>query len=176
MDNETKAYTEEEIGPVSALERAGVGFIRITHEPAKTMELCRGIGAEHGARHCKNLFLTNKRGTRYFLLLMDPDKPYRTSEVSKKLGSSRLSFAGEEALSDVLGLHGGAVSIMGLTNPCAREAYESGLLRIAVDSDLMKWERICVHPNTETATLIIGTRELFRFITESGYEYTSVDI
>ena len=98
---------ENELPPLKKLEEAGVGFIRITHPAADTMELCRGIGEEYGAKHPKNLFLANKHGTEFFLLLMDAEKPYRTSIVSKKLGSTRLSFGGSEQLHDVLGLRQG---------------------------------------------------------------------
>ena len=167
---------ERERLPLEKLTGHGVAFIRLTHPKASTMELCRGIGEEYGARHCKNLFLTNKHGNSFFLLLMEPDCSYRTSEVSKKLGSTRLSFGTDEQLCGTLGLVSGAVSIMGLVNPEAREAYEAGRLHIAIDSRLLRNERICVHPNVDTATLVVETGELLRFIAELGYEYSTVEM
>lgn len=176
MENTANAPTPEELRVLTALDEAGVGYVRLTHPEASTMELCRGIGEEYGAEHCKNLFLTNKRGTRFYLLLMDAAKPYRTSEVSRKLGSTRLSFGTEEQLESVLGLRQGSVSALGMINPCARSAYEAGVLGVAIDSDLLKRERICVHPNINTSTLVLYTRDLVGFLEKSGITPVFPDI
>lgn len=158
------------------LDGAGTEYVRLTHAAAETMELCRGIGAEYGAAHCKNLLLTDKHGRRFFLLMMEPEKPYRTSEVSRKLGSTRLSFASEEQLMSVLGLTPGSVSVLGLLNPCARAAYREGRLALAVDGELLKRERICVHPNINTATLVMNTGELFDLLQKEGIVPVIADI
>ncbi len=168
--------TPTEAAAAHALEAAGISYIRLTHAPASTMELCRGIGAEHGAEHCKNLLLANKHGTAFYLLLMCPDKPYRTSEVSRRLGSTRLSFATEAQLESVLGLRGGSVSVMGLANPCAKEACRAGRLRVAIDRDLMSRERICVHPNENTESYVINTADIERFLNFSGIQYTLIEV
>ncbi|MBR3487054.1 MAG: prolyl-tRNA synthetase associated domain-containing protein [Clostridia bacterium] len=155
---------------LEALENAGIDYIRISHPQAVTMELCRGIGAEFGAAHCKNLFLTNKRGDDFRLLLMDPEKPFRTSEVSRALGVTRMSFASEESLGRVMGLVPGAVTVMGLVNASAKKAYEEGRLHIVIDEDLFKRERICVHPNHSGASLVLKTEDLPKLIRSLGYE------
>lgn len=162
--------------PMAALAEAGVNCIMLTHPAANTMELCRGIGGEYGARHCKNLFLTNKRGSEFRLLLMHPDKPFRTSEVSKALGVTRMSFASNEQLQEVLGLEPGCVSVMGLVNECAKRAYADGRLFVAIDEDILKWKRICVHPNTDEATLVIETSGLLRLLEHLGAEYSVLRI
>lgn len=165
-----------ELTPEEALEKAGVSFIRLTHGRANTLELCCGIGSEYGASHCKNLLLTNRAGNSFWLLLMDAEKPYRTSDVSKKLGVSRLSFASPEQLKAVLGLEPGSVSVMGMVNECAMEAYRDGRLRLAIDADILKRERLCVHPNTDTATLVVSVSELIRFLGSLGIASTPVEI
>lgn len=157
------------------LEARAIPYALLRHAPASTMELCEGIGAELGARHCKNLFLSNKHGTNFFLFLMDPDKPYRTSVVSRLLGSTRLNFGSDEQLGSVLGARRGSVSIMALTGPKARRAYEEGRLHIAIDSSLLKNERICVHPNDDTATLVLRTQDLLGFVSGMGYEYSVIE-
>lgn len=167
---------ENELRALEALDAFCVEYALIGHPAAETMELCRGIGEEYGARHCKNLFLTNRSGNNFHLLMMDADKPYRTSEVSRTLGVSRLSFASPEQLKAVLGLEPGSVTVMGLVNPSAREAYQNGALHIAVDEDLLSRERICVHPNTNTATVVVKTSELMGFIERLGYEFRAIAI
>lgn len=153
---------------IRMLNEHGVDHIMLTHGHANTMELCRGIGEEYGAEHPKNLFLSNRSGTRFCLLLMDPRKPFVTGEVSKKLGMPRLGFGSEEALSSVLGSRPGCVSILCMTDPRAREAYSRGALKVAADKDVWERESVCVHPNTDEATLVIKTRELERFLREIG--------
>ena len=176
MGNTANGTAPEELRVLAALDEAGIDYVRLTHPEASTMELCRGIGEEFGAEHCKNLFLANKHGTRFYLLLMDASKPYRTSEVSRRLGSTRLSFGSEEQLHRILGLRQGSVSALGMLNPCAREAYEAGVLRVAIDSGLMKRERICVHPNVNTSTLVVQTRDLVGFLEKMGITPIFTDI
>ncbi|MBO4384623.1 MAG: prolyl-tRNA synthetase associated domain-containing protein [Clostridia bacterium] len=167
---------ENESRAISELEAHGISCIRITHEPAVTMELCMGIGEEYGARHVKNLFLTNRSETRFCLLLMSAEKEFRTSAVSKAIGVSRLSFASEEKLNVVMGLVGGAVSVMGIVNDCARKAYSEGKLSVVFDADVLKREMICVHPNVPTSTLVLKTSDLVRFLEEKGVAYKVINI
>ena len=167
---------ESERKAIAAVESIGAWYLRLTHPAASTMELCRGIGEEYGARHCKNLFLANKAGNNFFLLLMDPDKPYRTSDVSKKLGSTRLSFGTAEQLSAVLGSAPGCVSVLALVNECAEKAYSEGRLHIAIDTALLSNERICVHPNTSGSTLVMRTEDVLKFIRSGGFEYITVEV
>ncbi|MBO4562982.1 MAG: prolyl-tRNA synthetase associated domain-containing protein [Clostridia bacterium] len=161
---------------LEALRSIGAEFVFLCHPEADTMEKCMGIGLGYGARHCKNLFLKNKRGTDFRLLLMDPDKPYRTSEVSRALGVTRMSFGTEEELFNVLGLKQGSVSVMALANPCAREAIGNGSLHVVVDSSLLEWERICVHPYTSLATLVVKTADLVRFIESTGVDLAVIPV
>ncbi|MBO4848826.1 MAG: hypothetical protein J5586_06715 [Clostridia bacterium] len=161
---------------ISALEKAGVGFVLLRHPAANTMELCRGIGEEYGARHCKNLFLTNKRGTEFRLLLMDPEKPFRTSDVSRKLGVTRMSFASAEQLRAVTGLEEGSVSVMCVVNEPARASLAGGALHVVMDAALLSREMICVHPNDCRMTLVLRTEELLRFLASEGITPALVEI
>ena len=164
---------EEEL-PIRTLTSLGIPFTRISHPAAYTMELCRGIGGELGARHCKNLFLANRSETLFYLYMTGADKPFRTSEVSRLLGVSRMSFGSAQKLSEVMGLRPGCVSVMGFLNECARLAYRDGRLRLALDSELLDKEYICVHPNTDTATLVLKTSDLVRLLSLLGIRFAVV--
>lgn len=59
---------EKELPVYAALDRMGIEYTRIEHPAAATMEACAAIGEGTGASHCKNLFLTNRQGTAFFLL------------------------------------------------------------------------------------------------------------
>ena len=88
MDREARTY--------AFLKSLGISYDRVTHAPAETMEDCIRIEKELGAPICKNLFLCNRQGTVFYLLMMPGDKPFKTKELSAQIGSARLSFASAE--------------------------------------------------------------------------------
>lgn len=119
--------TEQDLQTI--LARLDIPFTRYEHAAALTMADCAHIGGDIGAHHCKNLFLTNRQQTDFYLLMLEPDKQFRTAEVSKQLGVSRLSFATPELLHEKLGLIPGAVSPLALCHGEARP------IRVLMDKD-----------------------------------------
>ena len=83
----------------AALEELGIPFDRVDHDPAEDMADCAVISQALGADICKNLLLTPRNRSAFYLLAMPGDKPFVTKELSKQIGSSRLSFATAEDLS-----------------------------------------------------------------------------
>ena len=104
---------EKELPVNAALDRMGIEYTRIEHPVAATMEACAAIGEGTGASHCKNLFLTNRQGTAFFLVMLGSSKKFRTASVSKQLGAARLSFTTAEQLENILGLTQGSVTVTG---------------------------------------------------------------
>lgn len=119
------------------------------HAPAHSMEDCLALPyAAPDVTFCKNILLCNRQMTDFYLLVMPPEKVFRTSEVSKKLGSSRLSFAPNECLPDMLGLESGSLS------PLALWFDEGKKVKLAIDREVQKEGRIAFHPCDNTATVI----------------------
>ena len=56
------------------LDKLGIEYKRVDHEPATTMEACEEVDKALGSLMCKNLFLCNRQKTRFYLLLMPGDK------------------------------------------------------------------------------------------------------
>ena len=56
------------------------------------MKACEKIDEILDAFICKNLFLRNQQATRFYLLMMPADKKFKTKELSKQIGSARLSL------------------------------------------------------------------------------------
>ena len=85
---------DKEIRCYDLLDSLGMEYWRTDHPDAQafTMEACRDIDAVLGAVVCKNLFLTNRQHTAYYLLLMPGDKVFKTKELSSQINSARLSF------------------------------------------------------------------------------------
>ena len=121
------------------------------HAAAHTMEDCLALPyAAPDVTFCKNLLLCNTPKTAFFLYVTVPDKPFRTGDISKRLGSSRLSFAPSECLMDMLHLQSGSLSPLGLWFDGEQR------IRLAFDKDVQREGRIAFHPCDNTATVLFG--------------------
>lgn len=146
--------TKEQI--LSHLQASGVPFEHYEHEAAPTIEECLALPyAADDVTFCKNILLCNRQQTAFYLLVMPPQKPFRTSEVSKMVGSSRLSFAPPECLEEMLHLHSGALSPLGLW-------FDGGKrITLVFDRDIRREGRIAFHPCDCTATCIFRQEDFF---------------
>lgn len=152
------------------LDRLGVEYAGVDHEHADTIEVCHEIESTLGAKICKNLFLTNRQQTEFYLLLMPGDKPFKTKLLSKQIGTARLSFASSEHMQELLDITPGSVSVLGLMN-------DGGRVHLVIDSDLLKDEFIGCHPCINTSTLRIKTSDILeKFLPEVGHEYVVVEL
>ena len=86
----------QEEAAFSLLEDLGMDYDRVSSEPADTMEKCAAVSEVLGVPICKNLFLCNRQKTQFYLLLMGPEKPFHTKDISHQIRCARLSFAPEE--------------------------------------------------------------------------------
>lgn len=168
---ETFALPDEKESRVyEALQSLHIPYEHFTHGPAMTMADCEVVDAGKNAAHCKNLFLTNRQGTQFYLLLVVGDKPFQTKRISGQLGVSRLSFGTSEQLLHTLELMPGSVTPMGLLNDAAHT------VRVLLDRDVADWENIIVHPNVNTASIVLKTADLLRFLEYCGNPVTYVDV
>lgn len=164
---------EREVRTYDYLDALGIEYWRTDHPdmPAMTMEDCNKIDAVLGVLICKNLFLCNRQRTNYYLLLMPGDKPFRTKELSKQLGVSRLSFANEEDMLELLDLQPGAVSVMGLMNDKERR------VRLVVDGDVLRQEYFGCHPCVNTSSMKMLTSDMVdKYLPATGHEMTVVEL
>ena len=138
------------------LDSLGVRFFRVDHEHADTIEMCKEVVKLLGCRICKNLFLTNRQQTDFYLLIMPGEKPFKTKLLSKQIGSARLSFGSAEHMSELLGVTPGSISVLGLMNDA------EGKVRLLVDRDLLREENFGCHPCLNTTSLRFTSDELFQ--------------
>lgn len=146
---------EKEIRVYDFLDNAGVEYLRVDHEPAYNMEICEEIDKTLQAVICKNLFLCNRQKTSFYLLMMPADKVFKTKELSKQIGSARLSFAEAEYMEEFLDITPGAASIMGLMNDV------NNRVQLLVDEDVLKGEFLGCHPCVNTSSLKLQTEDVF---------------
>lgn len=153
---DTQGRQDREIRVYEFLDNLGVEFDRTDHpdEPATTMEACEKIDAVLNVRICKNLFLCNRQKTNFYLLIMPGDKPFKTKELSKQMGISRLSFADESFMKEYLDLLPGSVSVLGLMNDKDKK------VQLVIDEDVLREEYFGCHPCVNTSSLRFSTQAL----------------
>ena len=153
-----------------ALDKLDIPFDRVDHDHADTMEDCLRIESVLGGAICKNLFLCNRQGTDFYLLMMPGDKPFKTKYLSAQLGCSRLSFAGPEAMAAYLRTTPGSVSALELIfDPENR-------VRLVMDRDLLADAYISGHPGFSTSTLRLKKEDMLRYLAAAGHEPVYVDL
>ena len=146
LDKEKRCY--------DLLGSLGIEFYRVDHEHADTIEACHEVEKTLGANICKNLFLTNRQQTDFYLLLMPGDKPFKTKLLSKQINTARLSFATPEHMEMYLDITPGSVSVLGLMND------KDNKVNLVIDRDLLKDEYLGCHPCINSSTLKIKTEDV----------------
>ena len=150
----TDARLPKEERVYDLLERLNIPFSRVDHEAVGTIEGCLDIEELLGIRICKNLFLRNSKGDRYYLLTLPGHKQLVTRELAKQIGSTRLSFGAPEKLEEYLDITPGSVSILGLMND------HDNKVELLMDRELLADEFFGCHPCINTSSLKLKTAEI----------------
>ena len=145
---------DKEIRVYDLLDELGIGYQRIDHEAAMTMEACAAIDEALDATICKNLLLCNRQCTDFYLLMIPGGKVFKTSVLSKQIGSSRLSFASPEYMEQFLDFTPGSVSVLGLMND------KENRVQLLIDEDVLKGEFFGCHPCINTSSLRLRMSDL----------------
>lgn len=160
-----------EIAVYDLLDSLGIEYQRTDHEEANTMEACNEIDRILDVVICKNLFLCNRQMTKFYLLMMPGDKPFKTKDLSAQIGSARLSFADAQHMETYLHIKPGAVSVMGLMND--RENH----VQLLIDREVTDSKYLGCHPCVSTSSLKMKTEDvLARFLPAVGHAPIFVDM
>ncbi len=115
----------------------------------------------------KNLFVRDDKKRGYHLITVRGDKRVDLKAFRQQNKTRPLGFASDKDLMELLGLIPGAVTPFGLLND--REH------RVAfwLDKSFLEGRGLIgVHPNDNTATVWLKTRDLIRLLQESGTQVT----
>lgn len=163
---------EKEIAVYDLLDSLGIGYERVDHEAAFTMEACAAIDEVlTPAVVCKNLFLCNAQKTKFYLLMISEGKKFKTREISHQINSPRLSFAPLEFMEEYLDITPGSVSVMGLMND------KENKVTLLIDEDVLSEEYFGCHPCINTSSIRLKTGDLIKlFLPAVHHEYTIVHL
>lgn len=161
----------KEIRTYDVLDALGIPYQRTDHDHADTMEACNEIDACLGVVICKNLFLCNRQRTRFYLLMMPGNKPFKTKELSHQLGIARLSFASAGDMETYLDITPGSVSIMGLINDTENH------VQLLIDEDVLREEELGCHPCINTSSLKLKTADVLeKFLPAVHHDFVTVHL
>lgn len=162
--------TENEKKVYDTLNQLEIPFIKYEHLPVYTIQDIDELMLRMKGKHCKNLFVRNHVGNKHYLILVCQEKRADLKNIQAQIGSTRLSFASSERLQKYLGLIPGAVTPLGLLNDEEKE------VTVLIDEDLKNYERICLHPNVNTATVSILYSDFMKFLKSRGNKVGFVKI
>lgn len=160
-----------EMAVYDLLDQLGIAYVSVDHEAANTMEACAAADQALGVAMCKNLFLCNRQQTMFYLLMIPGDKPFKTKDISKQIGSARLSFADAAHMEAYLGISPGAVSVMGLMND------HENHVQLLIDREVLDCAQLGCHPCVNTSSIRMSTSDLTDvFLPAVHHGYTAVDL
>ena len=169
--DDTSNRLEKEIRVYDLLDSLGIEYERADHDTADTIEDCEMVEKIIGVDICKNLFLCNRQMTNFYILMMPGRKPFKTKDISKQIGSARLSFAPAEKMLEYLDITPGSVSIMGLMND------KKNNIQLLLDREIAESEFVRCHPCINTSTLKIRTNDiLVKFLPAVKHTAMVVDL
>lgn len=151
------------------LDRLSIAYKQYEHNPVYTMEDVEKekISEKIEGRECKVLFVKHKK--RYYLILLPGEKRGDLKAIATLIGEPKLSFASEERLFEILGLHPGSVTPLGIIND------KDHIVKIITDTEL-KGQTLLMHPCINTKTISLKYEDLLAFIRETGHEYIEISI
>ena len=152
------------------LDELGIPYELVEHGAVYTMEGMSELGIPFADEVVKNLFLHDDKHRAYYLAVMPGTKRANLRALRTALGSRPLSFASEEELEAVFGLHAGAVTPLGVLNDAERRC------EVVLDEELRGWPGLGVHPCDNTATIRIAPVDLLRVLDEHGTAHRFVEM
>ena len=150
---------------VNKLQELGITFDVVEHPPVFTTEQADSyIEGMEGVR-TKSMFLTNRKKTQYYLLIMDDKKRLDMDDFKVQVGADRIRMASLDSLAEKMNLPAGTVSPFGLLNNDEKD------ILVYFDKDIVSEDIMAFHPNTNGKTIFIKSKDLFRFLESIGFTY-----
>jgi len=146
------------------LAALGVETTTVEHPPLFTVGDSRALRGDIPGGHTKNLFVKDKKG-QLFLLVLGEEAVVDLKRVHEKIGAQgRVSFGSAELLEEVWGVRPGAVTPFGAINDTGAR------VRVVLDAAMMRCERLNFHPLVNTRTTGLASADLAKFLRATGHE------
>ena len=154
------------------LAALGIKVQTVSHPPLHSVaeaqtarQTISGLSAEG---HCKNLFLKDKKGALYLIVVLETQN-VPIQALARRIGAARLSFGKPELLLETLGVTPGSVTPLGLINDPATK------VKVVLDRALLDHDLVSCHPLSNDATTALKPADLCHFIQACGHEPIILD-
>lgn len=122
------------------------------------------IDVEIPGQTLKNLFVHDKATGRFSLVVIPKEKRLDMKRLQELVGSKKLTFGKPEELKAKLGIDPGSVSPLCILNNRERD------VKLFIDREAWEAELVNIHPNENTASLVLDRESFHRLIEALGAE------
>lgn len=142
----------------------------INHPPVYTVKEADKYITDYDFSRVKNLFLHTANKKHYYLLLINENDRLDFKKFRDIAQTSRVSMASSNELKEKLDLIPGAVSPFGLLNNQDKD------VELDIQRKLLNDNYIGVHPNENTATVVLKMDDLISFFDKKDYRIRILDL
>lgn len=136
------------------LDRRGFAYQRMSHPAVYTCAEAALHRPDVPAVSTKNLFLSDKKGRRFFLAVTACEKQVNLERLGELFDCPKLRFGSETKLQALLGVTRGSVTMLGLVNDTERQ------VELWIDAEIWPADHFLCHPLVNTATLVFSKQTL----------------
>lgn len=141
------------------------------HKAVYSMSEISEVEIPYPESDAKNLFVRDDKKENYYLITVRGNKRVNLKEFRKENNTRPLSFASEKELKDMIQILPGSVSPLGILND------KENKVKVFLDKEFIeKTDIIGIHPNDNTATIWLKTKDLINIIKEQGNKVELVEI
>lgn len=139
------------------LAELGVAHETLSHRPVFTVDEAKRLRGHVAGAHSKNLFVRDKK-ERHWLVSCLAHRTVDLKWLASRLGTKRLTFCSERRLIGYLGIRPGSVSPFAVVNDAG------GIVKVALDAEMLETEPINFHPLDNAMTTAVSRAGLLRFL------------
>ena len=133
------------------------------HKAVYSMSEISEVEIPYPEADAKNLFVRDDKKENYYLITVRGNKRVNLKEFRKENNTRPLSFASEKELKEIIQILPGSVSPLGILND------KENKVKVFLDKEFIeKTDIIGIHPNDNTATIWLKTKDLINIIKEHG--------
>ena len=141
------------------------------HKAVYSMSEISEVEIPYPEADAKNLFVRDDKKENYYLITVRGNKRVNLKEFRKENNTRPLSFASEKELKEIIQILPGSVSPLGILND------KENKVKVFLDKEFIeKTDIIGIHPNDNTATIWLKTKDLINIIKENGNKVKLVEI
>ena len=153
------------------LKQKNIWYEITKHKAVYNMKDLQDVDLPYPEGDAKNLFVRDDKKRNYYLITVKGTKKVDLKEFRHQNNTRPLSFVNEKELLELLNLKPGSVTPLGLLNDKEHK------VEFFIDNELLEEPGIIgVHPNENTSTVWLKTRDLITILKENNVKVYQVQI